>query len=721
MPRRGNFNSLGQRPRNRGKFNSLGQCFGGCCQGRANRKEFWGLVLLALLLEVGIWFVGERFGGLYGGILGCMGVGIFFFPVLWSVQIRRLHDVGLSGWWSLAHLLPGVGSLGLLFALLWRGTAGENRFDGEVPRRPSRLLWGVAGILWVFWFLQVPTPWGKVSEETHFITQPRKSDGEVDYYAAFMATYQDAYDHPEENGFRMICEALGKRAYSGFSSYASEIAPEDWQKVCEVLRLDPNLTPRFADFEPFDEAYLRKQLPTRKIQEEDGVEWENPDVSSLKIDPKEFARCCQYLSEEEKESDHYIEMVLGFYVDSHIRPWRGEDSPLAAAWLAKHGAFLDTVAEAMKLPHYAPYWIPYNTPLLSMNLDALMMYRHLAQLFSYRAAHALAENEPEKAIQDVLTMYRLGIHAGRGPGWVGGLIGIALEGMAHETLRQVLLFGNLTAEQLQSLENEMDSLPPRRTFAEMMESENWITFDAVQEILRKPRCIALLDEGLLNVGMNPVQQLCYIADSNIARQKFCEIWLPLYRKTIAFTNAYERDCFLREWKLPEPPALRVFGEDGLRLLYSLTIRGRSNIAAYEMLNLLTEHLSTVSSASLRGDARYRMARIALALERYRLENGRYPENRDEATPFLAKHGLDWYDPFTGKETLVYRLNPQSQEEWQREYDQKCQHLLEGKELPEEELYFSAEPFLFWKPYLLYSFGANREDDGGIPYGEDEVF
>ncbi|MDO4569680.1 MAG: DUF805 domain-containing protein [Planctomycetia bacterium] len=652
-----------------------------CCQGRSDRGEFWGLVLLALLLEVGIWFVGESFGGLYGGVLGCVGVGIFFFPALWSAQIRRLHDVGLSGWWSLTHLLPGVGSLGLLFALLWRGSAGENRFDENLAPRFSWLLPIVAGILWVFWFLQVPTPWCEVSEETHFITQPRKSNGEVDYYAAFMATYRDACDHPEENGFRMICEALGQKVYTGFDSYFS-ITPEEWQKVCEVLRLDPNLTPRFADFEPFDEAYLRKQLPTRKIQEEDGSEREIPDVSSLKIDLEEFALYYpEQVSEEEKESDSYIDTVLFLYVDSHTQPWRAEDSPLAAAWLAKHGAFLDTVAEAMKLPHYAPYWIPRDAPLLNINLDVLFMHRHLSQLFSYRAARALAENEPEKAIQDVLTMYRLGIHVGRGPGWVGGLVGIALEGMAHETLRKVLIFGNLTAEQLQSLENEMDSLPPRRTFAETMASENLITFDSVQELLRNHGTLVSTDEF-----MDPVQSLCCVADPNIVRQNFCKIWLPLYRKTAAFTNAYERDCFLREWKLPEPPTLRVLGEDGLRLFYSLTIRGRSNIAAYEMFHLLTDSLEAISSGYLRGDARHRMMHIAILLERYRLENGRYPENRDEATPILAEHGLDWYDPFTGKETLVYRLNPQSQEK---------------------------------EPYLLYSFGRNQKDDGGS--STDDVF
>ncbi|MDO5113635.1 MAG: hypothetical protein Q4E67_04605, partial [Planctomycetia bacterium] len=287
----------------------------------------------------------------------------------------------------------------------------------------------------------------------------------------------------------------------------------------------------------------------------------------------------------------------------------------------------------------------------------------------------------------------------------------------NEMVQKFLLFGNPTLEQLQFLEKELLSLPPRPKFAHMMETENLTIFDSLQELFR--------DDGLTfyflecMTCMEHFQWYCHTVDQNIARRTFCEIWLPMYQKMTTLTNALQRQRFHQEW---EANFSTMFQRD-LYGLDVLSVRGRSELVGKGMIHLLTPSLGGVHFAILRSETRFRLAQIAIVLEQFRQQKGRYPENQEEVTPMLAEHGLDWHDPFTEKQTLVYRLNPQSQEAWQHEYDQKCERIL--KEEAQEEDFF-LDSFPYWKPYLLYSFGSNQEDDGGIPLhsdGEraDEVF
>ena len=58
-----------------------------------------------------------------------------------SLRVRRLHDAGQSGWWSLLFLLPVAGDILALALNFWRGTDGPNRFGpapGSGRARPGR-------------------------------------------------------------------------------------------------------------------------------------------------------------------------------------------------------------------------------------------------------------------------------------------------------------------------------------------------------------------------------------------------------------------------------------------------------------------------------------------------------------------------------------------------------------------------------------------------------
>ena len=85
---------------------------------------------------------------MYGGHFGVVGmvfdaIGPFLiillsivllgsFPPLLSVSIRRLHDIGKSGWVLLIVLIPILGAVLLLFLFNVKGDAIENDY-GHIP------------------------------------------------------------------------------------------------------------------------------------------------------------------------------------------------------------------------------------------------------------------------------------------------------------------------------------------------------------------------------------------------------------------------------------------------------------------------------------------------------------------------------------------------------------------------------------------------------------
>lgn len=61
---------------------------------------------------------------------------MFVLSAVWAVRFTalRLHDLGRSGWWSLAVLVPYAGNVGNLVLSLWSGTEGDNDY-GPQPRQ----------------------------------------------------------------------------------------------------------------------------------------------------------------------------------------------------------------------------------------------------------------------------------------------------------------------------------------------------------------------------------------------------------------------------------------------------------------------------------------------------------------------------------------------------------------------------------------------------------
>ncbi len=108
---------------------AIGSCFGKFAffGGRASRAECWFFVLFGVLGSLLLGSLDLVVLGRDYPVVG-MVFGLLVLTPLVAVLVRRLHDVGWSGWWVFLGVVPVLGNLVLLVLCSLPGSDGQNRF-----------------------------------------------------------------------------------------------------------------------------------------------------------------------------------------------------------------------------------------------------------------------------------------------------------------------------------------------------------------------------------------------------------------------------------------------------------------------------------------------------------------------------------------------------------------------------------------------------------------
>jgi len=96
--------------------------------GRARRQEYWMFILFNIIFSIATMVI-DSVIGTYGAINGIYALAVFL-PGL-AVGVRRLHDIGKSGWMMLVLLIPLAGPIWLLVLMATEGTRGENEYGAD--------------------------------------------------------------------------------------------------------------------------------------------------------------------------------------------------------------------------------------------------------------------------------------------------------------------------------------------------------------------------------------------------------------------------------------------------------------------------------------------------------------------------------------------------------------------------------------------------------------
>ena len=111
--------------------------------GRARRKEYWMFTLVYVIILLGCQGLDNLLGTVFmmdAGSLGEISMGYgwvytvcglaHFLPAL-SLVVRRLHDVGKSGWFYLLILIPIIGWIWLLVLYCTEGDKENNKWGPD--------------------------------------------------------------------------------------------------------------------------------------------------------------------------------------------------------------------------------------------------------------------------------------------------------------------------------------------------------------------------------------------------------------------------------------------------------------------------------------------------------------------------------------------------------------------------------------------------------------
>jgi len=106
--------------------------------GRARRKEYWMYTLFQLLVMIVLMILDNVLGldfeiqgiSLNYGYLYLIGIIVHFIPSL-ALMVRRLHDVGKSGWFYLIAFIPLIGVIWLFVLSVMEGQKEGNKWGPD--------------------------------------------------------------------------------------------------------------------------------------------------------------------------------------------------------------------------------------------------------------------------------------------------------------------------------------------------------------------------------------------------------------------------------------------------------------------------------------------------------------------------------------------------------------------------------------------------------------
>ena len=104
----------------------------GSLYGRASRVEYLSVFLITLGVSAAQLVLDPIWPVLHTNLPMVLTIAAIYWLALVSVTVRRMHDIGKSGWLLPLWIIPIVGVVLLVWCVARPGVVGDNRFGSAL-------------------------------------------------------------------------------------------------------------------------------------------------------------------------------------------------------------------------------------------------------------------------------------------------------------------------------------------------------------------------------------------------------------------------------------------------------------------------------------------------------------------------------------------------------------------------------------------------------------
>jgi hypothetical protein len=319
--------------------------------------------------------------------------------------------------------------------------------------------------------------------------------------------------------------------------------------------------------------------------------------------------------------------------------------------LSRSDKTIEELSEASQRP-YAIIPLPYKdgiTATAGTILPYLAALKQCAQILNVRAIAELANNQNQKALDEMKLLFYLNHSLNNSPLLISQLVRIAIVNIALQPIWEGLAGHKWSDQQLAELETELSKIDFLADYKLSMRCERALAIDSFENQRRTHEIIMpQQDGGTVKIKLMPS---AYFYQNELAFAQMSEQWsLPLVD-----TNS------------------RVISPENYERIEADIRARQKHLSPYTVqTRMLAPAIVPIAKKIAFGQSIVDLARVGCALERYRLAHGKYPESLDALEPqFIAQVPHD----IINGQPLHYRLETNGQ-------------------------------------FVLYSVGWNEKDDGG---------
>lgn len=472
-------------------------------------------------------------------------------------------------------------------------TAEKPKRASFFVRHPIKSLLAIAAALFgiLIYFTCCHSVPLRIEKRITYIESPLYPDGhQVDYFADLETKFAGKIPPPEENGFRLLVRALGKKFV------LHDKTPNDglWKVACEKLEIDPMDDGEYDYESPIDFllGHFSQSGPTER--------WEM----------------------EKLHAEMVGEFPLSLGLHPYIEPWIEANRP-----------FLEEVfLEAVKYEHFCPLLLREGETgrLYDSYRSGHRILPEIARGATIMVAYRLGESDVEGAWEYLIGLHRLQRHLVRSPDFFTALLGIHVQSIIWEnTLMFLGCVSFSSPDQLGRFLDDLEKLPSVR-----YDWRNWLL-----QVRYYPLDLAQAYQfhwnGDLNKSMGNYQPSGIIIAQKLRGINWNTVFIRVndFHDSLLETmeNAMQEEKSERRKEIIEQGRTLAlekfeipFNREYLIYLSMTTVHTRSAILAYVVSSSTHYDILRLLECVDIDRSRFQLLKTALLLEQYRLNHGRYP-------------------------------------------------------------------------------------------------